>query len=440
MRAKLVPVYFDPGRDEEFDAQLSSLRELLAEDAELLEPAALGGELPQADAVVFPQLLGEAFGRAEDFRRLEVPVLAVTSEFGTLSMWDWEILSFLRDQGLRALAPYNLDQCRTLCRALAARRGLRDARFLAFQDRPGESGFQPGIFKRFFWWTEACLAGLRERFGVTVERKSFEELAARARGLPDEEAGKVLAELDLPAEGLETRQLLSAVKLYLELEREAGADERIWGMGVNCLNESHFSDTTPCLAWDLLYRQRGIAWACEGDVVSLATMVLLQRSLGRDAIMTNIYPFLLAQAALAHERIPEFPRVEGPPEDHLLLAHCGYLGVVPRSMATEWTLRPKVLAIVDENAHAIDARAPAGPVTLAKLDSTLRCIQTVEGELVGYAQYPESHCRNGAVLRVPDGRNLMRRVCSHHQCLLAGHHRGEIEMVAEVFGLQVEVL
>ena len=55
----------------------------------------------------------------------------------------------------------------------------------------------------------------------------------------------------------------------------------------------------------------------------------------------------------------------------ILVAHCGYLGVVPQSFSTEWNLKPKVLAIVNDNATAIDARLPEGPITLSKLHPKL---------------------------------------------------------------------
>ena len=54
-------------------------------------------------------------------------------------------------------------------------------------------------------------------------------------------------------------------------------------------------------------------------------------------MMTNLYPFLLGCAALKHERNPSFPHVEES-ENHTLAAHCGYLGVLPQSFSTEWTL------------------------------------------------------------------------------------------------------
>jgi hypothetical protein len=154
-------------------------------------------------------------------------------------------------------------------------------------------------------------------------------------------------------------------------------------------------------------------------------------------MMTNLYPFLMGQAALAHERIPAFPAVEGPLENHVLAAHCGYLGVVPQAFATEWKLRAKVLAIVDDNATAIDARFPLGELTLAKLEPTFDRLVAFEGELVGYAGYPGSDCLNGAVIRVPDGHTLMRRLPSHHSLLVTGHHRAGLELAGEIFGLEV---
>ena len=171
--------------------------------------------------------------------------------------------------------------------------------------------------------------------------------------------------------------------------------------------------------------------------MSLLTQYMLLKSLNVPIMMTNIYPFLMGMAALKHERIPGFPEAADP-EDHLLMAHCGYFGVVPRAFSTEWTLRPKVLAIVDENATAIDARMATGDITLAKLHPSMDKLFAVEGALEGYAQYADSDCRNGAVVRVPDGHRFMSELYSHHDCLLIGHKAKEIEILAKAFGLGLE--
>jgi hypothetical protein len=436
MKARLVPLYFSSGRDDEFEAQLSTLRGLLAEEAEILEPVALGSQLPEAEAALFPQLLGDAYTQVGELKEIELPLLVVTSEFGTVSMWDWEIDSFLRSEGLKTLAPYNLELTKKICRSLGVKRELKQTKFLVLQDNPGE-GFQASIFKRFYWWEDRCTQRMKEKFGVTIVKKSFKKLGEEAKRIPDQGAEEVWRSWQLETESVSQGALNSAIKIYIALKREIGQDDSIKGIGINCLNESHFSDTTPCLAWNMLFEELGIIWGCEADTMSLLTQYILHRSLDAPIMMTNIYPFLLGMAALKHERIDAFPEVEEP-ENHLLCAHCGYLGVLPKSFSTEWTLRPKVLAIVDENATAIDARLPIGDITLAKLHPTLDRMMVVEGYLEGYVQYPGSDCRNGAVIKVPNGHKFMNALYSHHDCVLTGRRSIEIEALAKALDLEIE--
>ena len=439
VKARLVPMYLVSPEDPDFVGQTRRLSELLADEADLADPLPLGAALPEADAVVFPQMVGEAYHRVAEFRMLDVPVLVLTSEFGTMAMWDWEIISYLRAEGVAVMAPYSLGAAKTACRALAARRQLRDGEFLVYQDHPGEGGAQPSIFKRFYWWEEECSQRIRDRFGVRIVKRSFEELGARAKAIPDSEAAKEWVRLrdEVPLAGVSDRATLSAVKLYRAVRDDLDNEHGVLAVGINCLNESGSSDTTPCLAWDLLYTEREMIWGCEADTVSMLTKFIVHRSLAAPVVMTNLYPFLMGQAALHHERIPAFPDVDDP-ANHVLAAHCGYLGVLPRPFAVEWKLRPRALAIVDENATAIDARLPIGELTLAKLGPTFDTLSVVEGELTGYAGFPGSDCLNGAVIRVPDGHALMERLPSHHSVLLSGHDLPGLKLVGQIFGLQVE--
>ena len=93
---------------------------------------------------------------------------------------------------------------------------------------------------------------------------------------------------------------------------------------------------------------------------------------------------------------------------------------------------------MDPNATAIDARFPVGDVTLVKLDPTFDTISAVEGELRFYAQYRDSDCLNGAVIRVPDGRTYVENLVSHHAILSAGHNLDMVRLVAAVFDLDVQ--
>jgi hypothetical protein len=403
----------------------------------------LGSALPAADAVVFPQVLGDAYRRVAEVRALTLPILVLTSEFGTMAMWDWELISYLREEGVSVLAPYTLSQAFTACRALAAKRELSAGAFVVYQDRPGAaSSVGPGIPRRFYWWQDECIARIEAKFGLRVLKKSFAELGRRAMAIPevevDQEWDRVQGKLTLTGVTGPAKQ--SSLKLYRAVRDdldEGGAT--LLAAGINCLNESSSSDTTPCLAWDLLYEERDLIWGCEADLVSMLTKFILNRSLRAPVMMTNLYPFLMGQTALKHERISEFPPVDEP-ENHVLAAHCGYLGVLPRAFSTEWRLRPKVLGSLDDRATAIDARLPVGDITLAKLGPTFENLVIVEAELTGYAGYPGSDFRNGAVIKVPNGHALMEGLPSHHSILTTGHDIASFKLVSQVFGLQLDNL
>ncbi|KPJ87999.1 MAG: hypothetical protein AMS17_06880 [Spirochaetes bacterium DG_61] len=436
MKARLVPVYFKSGMNEDFQAQLENLKKLLAKEVEFLDPVALGFRIPDADAVVFPQLLGDAFKQIEELKRIELPFLVLTSEFGTVNMWDWEIVSFMKSEGIETFAPYNIDLTKKICRSLAVKREMKTTKFLVYQDNPGE-GMQAEIFKRFYWWEETCTKLMQDKFGISIEKKSFKALAEEAKSVPDNQTAKVWEKWNLPTEGVSQNALNSALKIYIAVKRDVEKDPSIRGVGINCLNESFYSDTTPCLAWNMLFEETGILWACEADTMTLLTKYMIHRSLGVPIMMSNIYPFLMGMAALKHEKIEGFPEVKDP-ENYCLVAHCGYLGVLPKSFSTQWSLRPKVLAIVDDNATAIDARLPTGDITLSKLDPTLSSIQIIEGILEGYVQYSGSDCRNGALIHVRDGYRLMDAFYSHHNLLITGHRRVELKFMAKALGLEVE--
>jgi hypothetical protein len=436
MKPTLVPLYFDPGRDDDFDRKVVALNELLGDRAEILAPVPLGNPLPEADAVVFPQLLGEAYRRVDAFKSIRLPILIITSEFGTLSMWDWEIISYLKSHGISTIAPYDLSQATSICNALRVKRELNGAKFLVYQDNPGE-GAQPAIFKRFYWWEDECSTRMLQKFGVTVVKKSFRDLGMRAKQIPDQEAAGEWKRRQLPVEGVADRALLNAMRVYMAVKRDLDEDPSIRAVGINCLNESHFSDTTPCLAWCLLHQERKLVWGCEADTMSMLTQYMVQHSLETPIMMSNLYPFVLGDAALKHEHIERFPDVADP-ENHILIAHCGYFGMIPPAYAAQWMLRPKVLGIVNKDATAVDGRLPVGDVTLVKLQPTMQELSVIEGQLTGYIQYGvHSDCRNGGIIRVPNGPKMMDALCSHHYLISSGKNAPGIRLLGKSFDLNI---
>lgn len=442
MKVRLVPLFFEEANDRErgeFQEQLKRLNEFYGDVAELLPPVQVGDPLPEADAILFPQLIYAAFRHNPELTGYGLPMVVLTSRFGTVEMWDWEIVTYLRDLGCSVFSPYSVEMGKTVLRALGVKRSLNEgAKFLMFQDSPGE-GMQANIFKRFYWWEKESTEKMEQTFGCQLIYRSWKDVCEQARNISDDEARKVSADWDINQEGICETSYLKAVKVYIAVKAVIDEIGDVAGVGSNCLNESFHCDTTPCLAWNMLFERDNIIWACEGDTLTLLSTYIIYRSIEKPIMMTNLYPFLVGMAALAHEKIDHFPDIEDP-DNHALGVHCGYFGLVPRSFCSQWTLRPKVLEIVNDDAVMIDGRMPEGPVTLAKIYPGFKKLSVIEAEIESYVQYPGSDCRNGALIRYNDGHKVMDALCSHHSLIITGDVKPQLRQLARVFGWDVTEL
>lgn len=441
MNPRFLPVYLeDHEPTPTFYRQLADLKRLSENLVEWLPPVSIAraGNV-DASAVVVPDMSGLAYRRLEEFSRLEGPILLVTSEFGTVSMWDWESRDFLRRRGVSTVTPTSLQEFHDICRSIAVKERLRVSTMLAYQDDLG-AGKQPDIFKRFFWWEDECVDQLRESFGVSVDRRSYRALWKRATSIPDARIEEAMADPEsrVPIVGLTASARVESFRLYLALKDELDETTDVIAAGINCLNESATSTTTPCLAWNLLFEERGLMWGCEADLTSMITQFIVWESLRAPVMMSNLYPFLMGDAALKHERIPYFPDVAESPQDHILAAHCGFFGVVPQSFASQWTLRPRVLEIVGDDSNAIDARFPEGDLTIVKIRSTMDSFAMTPAVLTTYAQYERSDCLNGAVLRVEDGYRFVEGLPSHHAVLAQGDLVRRLDVVGQTLGIEMQ--
>ncbi|MDR0518617.1 MAG: hypothetical protein LBG82_00970 [Clostridiales Family XIII bacterium] len=439
-KARLAPLYFEAANERErgeFRAQVENLKGMYGDVADILPAAAVGEPVAGADAIVFPQLIGAAFADSGKLAAYGLPMIALTSKFGTVEMWDWEIVTYLREKGMNVYSPYSIELAKVIMRSIAAKKTMSGgAKFLMFQDSPGE-GMQAYIFKRFFWWERECTERLEKAFGIKLIYRSYKELNEKAQAVTDAQARETAESWNVPVDpALSDTAFLNAAKLYIAVKDIIGEIGGVEGVGANCLNESFHSCTTPCLAWNELFERDGIIFACEGDTLTMVSTFILYRSLMQPVMMTNLYPFLVGMAALAHEKIDRFPDIDDP-DNHALGVHCGYFGFAPQSFCTKWTMRPKALEIVGDDAHVIDCEFPTGPVTLAKIYPDLKKFSAIEAEIEKYVQYPGSDCRNGALIRWNDGHRIMEHLCSHHSLIVAGDQRAALAQIAKTFGFEL---
>lgn len=438
----LQPIYFDERTDKEatdFEDQLREINSFYGDLIECLPAIPLGSDIPKTtDLVIFPQLIFGAFRHDRLMKAIPVPVLVITSRFGTVEMWDWEIVTYMKDMGMDVYAPYSVDLARTILRAFAAKKQLKGGKFLVFQDTPGE-GMQANIFKRFFWWEKQAVDRLEDILGCEFVFSSWKALSDQARAITDKEAIEVSKGWQIAREGLSDAAFYKAVKIYIAVKNKMAEVGDVLGVGANCLNESFHCDTTPCLAWTMLFEQDGILFACEGDILTLASTFIFYRSLEAPMLMTNIYPFLVGMAALAHEKITEFPDVKDG-DNCALAVHCGYFGLMPRAFSRCWMLKAKVLEIVNDDANMVDCEMQTGAVTLAKISTDLEKLSVIKAELESYVQYPESDCRNGGLLRFNDGHEVMEHLSSHHAMIIEGEHVPALKLIAKIFNLDISIV
>ena len=441
-KTKVVPLRFleADNSEAEFNRILDALKEIYKNEVEFLEPAIAGDEITkEADAVLFPVMWTNVYTEIDKLiNTIHVPVIVLTTTVGVSLMFDWEAVAYMKQKGLQVFNPHSVELAKTIFKAIALKREMKHQKFLVFHDSKGE-GLIAEQFKIFYWWNDECIQDMKKQFGINVVHKSYKALGEKAKAISDEDARKEMTRWDFHEEVPYARPVLAAIKMFMAIRDEVDVEGDVVGCGVNCLNEGFYSDTTPCLAWSLLYQDRGVMWVCESDTSSLMTQYLIGSTIDSAIFTTNIYPFLSGMPALSHEKIQSFPDVEDP-DNHALLVHCGYLGCVAEKMAKKWTLRPPVLGwhswdIVGENSIVIDVEVEKGNITLCKLHGDFKGIFVEKGILEEYVQYPGSDCRNGGLIKVPDGYKLMEQICSHHVIVTTGKRSNQIKAVAEIFGL-----
>ena len=64
----------------------------------------------------------------------------------------------------------------------------------------------------------------------------------------------------------------------------------------------------------------------------------------------------------------------------------------------------------------------------------------IEADLEQYVQYPGSDCRNGALVRVPDGYKMMELFDSHHNCFIVGRQKEKLKILSKVFKLNLKTI
>jgi hypothetical protein len=270
-------------------------------------------------------------------------------------------------------------------------------------------------WERWLMRVPGGLNTIKERFGIKVEYVRSEEVVGRWSRIEEEKVKGVVEEWMGNAEKIiepSISDVEKVARLYLvmkDLLSEKGAQGLTMAYGDDPL-------PVPCFAYVKL-RDEGIPAACEADIISLITMVILHYVTGKPSFMGN----------LRHVDLNS---------NTLMISHC----VAPTRMAG---YDEPALPYVLRNQHwgppagVLSAFVPMNTgqeVTVCRLDGELKSMLITRG-VIEECRDLEEYCRNTVSIRVSDVKKLIHSTSGNHHVMVYGDHREEIRELNKLFGV-----
>jgi len=210
--------------------------------------------------------------------------------------------------------------------------------------------------------------------------------------------------------------VVNVAKIYLAL-KDFVKEKRAKALAISC-SPRMSPIRAPCIALSKL-RDEGIPAACEVDLYSAATMMMLQAVSGRPAFMGNIVNLDTASniVGISHCAMPF--KMNGAEKQSYSLRN--YHGERFLGSLTAYT----------------ELRKGQG-VTLARIGRGLNEMLIVRGEIV--SQKDGYDCRNTLFVKVNDLQAFVRNALGNHHCLIYGDYGKELRNLCQVMGIYAREL
>ena len=327
------------------------------------------------------------------------PILLLTSGKSNSLAASMEILSYLRQEGLRGeilhgSPSYIRSRIEALSKVEEARRFL-EYKTLGIVGHPSDwlisSGFDRDV--------------ILDKLGISLQYIPMEELLEEYSSLKDEVAeswnevvGRSGAEgpLSTPVK----QALPGAYRLYKALQTLV-SDYGLSGLTIRCFDLLTSIHNTGCLALARL-NSEGYVAGCEGDVPAMLSMMICRAVSGVSGFQAN-------------------PSSIDPETGEIVFSHC----TVPLDMVSSFGLDTHFESGIGVG---IRGQLPSGPVTVFKVSGDLSRHFICEGELLRYEAKPDL-CRTQTVLKLPASAAsyFLTEPIGNHHIILPGHHAAVLE-------------
>lgn len=241
----------------------------------------------------------------------------------------------------------------------------------------------------------------REKLGIELVHIPWKELPDYATFPPDPE-------------------LLEAFRDHgpQRLEKEAGIlnflqyvirDQRLDALTLECFNMVIEQDVTACLSLGLLNSQ-GFPAGCEGDLVSLAGMMLVKE-------LTGMVPWMANVAAIS--------------KGSILFAHC----TIPLNLVGHFAIDSH---FETGKSAAIRGETNMNQVTVFRMNEKLDKAFVAEGKIISRPNHGFA-CRTQSevALSPSDHDQFKHHPLGNHHLLLPGNHKDLLELACRYKGIQV---
>jgi L-fucose isomerase-like protein len=293
--------------------------------------------------------------------------------------------------------------------ALSARKKLAQTKILILNaDYPH--------WERFLCRVHGGSEAIKEKLGIELEYVKSEEVIKRWENVADERIKPLVEVWMREAERIvepEEKDLVSVAKLYLvmkDLLEEKNAKAITMAYGQNPL-------PVPCFAYTNL-RDEGIPSACEADIISLLSMIMLNYIAEKPSFMGNTFVNTI--------------------DGKLIITHC----VCPRKMEgytadpEPYTLRRYHKEKFTGSLTAFVKMEIGREVTICRLSGDLKSMLIAKGTIVDCVDSDaEEYCRIKTKVKIENAKEFIHKTSGNHCVMVYGDYIEPLKSLNETLDI-----
>jgi L-fucose isomerase-like protein len=271
-------------------------------------------------------------------------------------------------------------------------------------------------WERFICRVHGGREAIKEKLGIELEYVKSEDVIRTWENMDENRVKPTVEKWTREAEKIvepEEKDLIAVAKLYLVMEdllKEKNAHAITMAYGEGPL-------PVPCVAYTNL-RDEGIPSACEADIISLLSMVILNYVAEKPCFMGNTFIDVT--------------------DETLIISHC----VCPRKMEgynanpAPYTLRRYHKEKFLGSLTAFVKMKPSQEVTICRLSGDLKNMLIASGIIVDSVEMDDDiYCRVKAKVKIKNPKEFIHKTTGNHHVMVYGDYREQLRKLNEVLGI-----